>query len=62
MGKKNRKDGSNGIMGIRSEQTSFLVQERSPCGVGLLSVLGGNFNITEFILRNETLRDKAKYS
>jgi hypothetical protein len=44
--KKNRKERSDGIMGIRSGQTLLLVQERSPCGVGLLSLPGANFNIT----------------
>jgi len=49
-------------MGIRSEQALLLVQERSPCGVGFLSLPGANFNITEFIMRKEGLKHKVKDS
>jgi len=62
MEKKNRKERSHGIMGIRSEQALLLVQERSPCGVGFLSLPGANFNITEFIMRKEGLKHKVKDS
>jgi hypothetical protein len=55
MEKKNRKKRSDGIMGIRNGQALLLVQERSPFGVGLLSLPGANFNII-------SLRHKAKDS
>ena len=37
----------------KTEKALLLVQERSPCGVGLPPLHGASLRITEFILRNE---------
>jgi len=44
---------NDGILGIKNEKALLLVQERSPCGVGLPQLHGASLRIAEFILRNE---------
>jgi len=44
----------------KAEKALLLVQERSPCGVGLPPLHGASLRISEFILRNEGPEAQSK--
>jgi len=51
---------NDGILAIKKEKALLLVQERSPCGIGLPPFHGASLRIPEFILRNEGPEARGK--